>query len=62
MVATGPGDLSTDFKMEVKVGDRVMFGQYAGTEIETKEGKFLIMRENDIYGIFNPECDEPAGK
>jgi len=37
---------------EVKVGDRVLYGKYSGTEITTKEGEeFLIMKEEDILAI-----------
>jgi chaperonin GroES len=46
VVATGPG--TKDDKMEVKVGDTVLYGKYAGTEL-TLEGKdYLIMRQSDI--------------
>jgi len=40
-----------DEPMIVKVGDQVLFGQYAGTEIKLEGKTFLIMRESDIYGI-----------
>ena len=49
MVAAGPG--TNDVKMEVKVGDQVLYGKYAGTEI-TIEGKdYLIMKQGDILAI-----------
>ncbi len=35
----------------VKVGDEVIFGKYAGTEIEIDDEKYLVMREEDIYAI-----------
>ncbi len=38
--------------MIVKEGDTVLYGKYAGTEVELDGGKFLIMRQNDILGIF----------
>jgi len=38
--------------MTVKVGDTVLYGQYAGTEIKMDGKTYLIMREADIYGIF----------
>lgn len=37
--------------MEVKVGDRVIFGKYAGNEIKIDGEEYLIMREEDILGI-----------
>lgn len=49
VVATGPG--KTDEPITVKVGDTVLYGKYAGTDI-TIEGKdYLIMRESDIFAI-----------
>ena len=49
VVAVGPG--TKDEKMEVKVGDSVLYGKYAGTEI-TFEGKdYLIMRQSDIVAV-----------
>ena len=49
VVAAGPG--KQDEPMTVKVGDKVMYGQYSGTEIKLEGKTFLIMRESDIYGI-----------
>ena len=49
VVAVGPG--TSEVKMEVKVGDKVLYGKYAGTEV-TVEGKdYLIMRQSDIFAI-----------
>ncbi len=49
IVAVGPG--KKDEPMTVKVGDNVLYGKYAGTEI-TYEGKnYLIMRESDVVAI-----------
>ena len=54
IVAMGPGkasDSGTIVKMTVKVGDKVLYGKYSGTEV-TVEGKdYLIMRESDILAI-----------
>ncbi len=50
VIATGEG--TKDEKMIVKEGDTVLYGKYAGTEVELDGGKFLIMRQNDILGIF----------
>ena len=49
IVAAGPG--KPDEPMTVKVGDKVLYGQYSGTEIKIGGADFLIMRESDIYGI-----------
>jgi len=54
IVAVGPGRLNEDgdrIKMELKVGDKVIFGKYAGTEITIDGKEFLIMREDDILAI-----------
>ncbi|MEW6482586.1 MAG: co-chaperone GroES, partial [bacterium] len=37
--------------LEVKVGDKVLFGKYSGTEIKIDEDNYLIMREDDVLGI-----------
>lgn len=49
IVATGPG--TKDEKMEVKVGDIVLYGKYAGTEISIDDNDYLIMRQSDILAI-----------
>jgi chaperonin GroES len=50
VIAAGSG--KKDEPMSVKVGDSVLYGQYAGTEIKIDGNTYLIMRESDIYGIF----------
>jgi chaperonin GroES len=50
VVAAGSG--KKDEPMSVKVGESILYGQYAGTEIKIDGKNFLIMRESDIYGIF----------
>jgi chaperonin GroES len=37
--------------MEVKVGDKVLYGKYSGTEVTINGEEYLIMRESDIFGI-----------
>lgn len=49
VVAAGPG--TKDVQMEVKVGDRVLYGKYAGTEITIEGTNHLIMKQNDILAI-----------
>lgn len=55
VVAVGKGKISDDGKLqvlEVKAGDKVLYGKYSGTEITTKEGEeLLIMKEEDILAI-----------
>ena len=49
VVAVGNG--TKDEEMIVKVGDIVLYGKYAGTELEFEGNKYLIMRQNDILAI-----------
>ncbi len=54
IVAVGEGKLQDDGKrltLDVKEGDRVLFGKYAGTEITFDGEEYLIMREEDIIAI-----------
>ncbi|NIA08621.1 MAG: co-chaperone GroES [Nitrospiraceae bacterium] len=37
--------------LDIKAGDRILFGKYAGTEVKVNEEEFLIMREDDVVGI-----------
>ena len=49
VVAVGPG--TADVKMEVKEGDTVLYGKYAGTEINVDGTDYLIMKQSDILAI-----------
>lgn len=49
VIAVGNG--TKDEEMVVKPGDNVLYGKYAGTEIELDNDKFLIMRQSDILAI-----------
>jgi chaperonin GroES len=54
IVAVGKGKLNEDGKvapLDVKVNDRVLFGKYAGTEINIDGEEHLIMREEDVLGV-----------
>ena len=54
VVAVGPGRISDSgnaIKMTVKVGDKVLYGKYSGTEVTVKNEEYLIMKENDIFAI-----------
>jgi len=51
--AAGPGKFENGNlqKLDVKVGDEVLFGKYSGTEVKVGGKEFLVMREEDIMGI-----------
>ena len=49
VVAAGPG--TAEVKMEVKAGDQVLYGKYAGTELTVDGVEYLIMRQTDILAI-----------
>lgn len=49
VVAVGPG--SKDEPMSLQVGDVVLYGKYAGTEVEHEGEKYLIMRQSDVLAI-----------
>ena len=49
IVAVGNG--TSDHKMNVKVGDSVLYGKYSGTELSIGGTDYLIMKESDIFGI-----------
>ncbi|HEY3176407.1 MAG TPA: co-chaperone GroES [Candidatus Polarisedimenticolia bacterium] len=54
VIAVGAGKLDEDGKripLEVKVGDRVLFGKYAGTEIKIDDEEHIILPEHEILGI-----------
>jgi chaperonin GroES len=54
VLAVGPGDRDDKGErvpMEVKVGDKVLFAKYSGTEIKLEGRKLLIMRESDLLAI-----------
>ena len=54
IVAVGDGKIGDDGKrqkLDVKTGDTVLFGKYAGNEIKVNGTEYLIMREDDILGI-----------
>ncbi len=56
VVAAGKGRTTEDGKvlpLEVRVGDKVLFGKYSGTELKLHGEEFLMMKEEDILGIIN---------
>lgn len=56
IVAAGKGRISDDGKilpLEVKIGDKILFGKYSGTELKLNGEELLMMREEDVLGIIN---------
>lgn len=56
VVEVGTGRTSDDGKkmpLEVKKGDRILYGKYSGTEVSIDGTEFLIMRESDIFAVIN---------
>lgn len=54
VIAAGPGRIDDKGKriaMEVKKGDKILFGKYAGSEVKMGDEEYIIMREDDILGI-----------
>ncbi len=64
VIAVGPGARDESGKLiplDVKVGDRVLFGKWSGTEVKIEGEEYLIMKESDILGILEKE-EEKAEK
>lgn len=53
VVAVGPGGMvdGKEVKMEVSVGDQVIYSKYAGTEVKLEEEEYIVCRQNDILAI-----------
>jgi chaperonin GroES len=54
VIAVGTGKVEKDGKrtpLEVKVGDRILFGKYAGTEIKIDDKEHVILREEEVLGV-----------
>ncbi|MGH8536077.1 MAG: co-chaperone GroES [Gammaproteobacteria bacterium] len=54
VVAAGPGKVTDDGKLrplDVKAGDKVLFGKYSGTEVKMNGQDLVVMREDDIMGV-----------
>lgn len=54
VIAAGPGRIDDKGKriaMEVRKGDKILFGKYAGSEVKMGDEEYIIMREDDILGI-----------
>jgi chaperonin GroES len=58
VISAGPGKIMEDGKrspLDVKEGDRVLFGKYAGTEIKIDDEEYVIMREEEILAVLVKE-------
>lgn len=56
VIAVGNGKVGDDGKriaLEIKKGDRILFGKYAGTEVKIEGEEYLIMREDDVLGVID---------
>jgi chaperonin GroES len=56
VISVGPGKIMTDGKrspIDVKAGDRVLFGKYAGMEIKLDDKEYVIMREEELLAVLN---------
>lgn len=54
IIAVGNGktdDAGKKVAMELKVGDKVLYGKYSGTEVKVNDEEYLIMREGDVYAV-----------
>ncbi len=54
VAAVGNGKVGEDgkrIKLEIKKGDRILFGKYSGTEVKIEGEEYLIMREDDVLGV-----------
>ena len=58
VVAVGPGQMTEDGKtlpMNVKVGDVVLFGKYGGYDVEIDNEEYLIIKQDEVYGLITSE-------
>ena len=53
VIAVGPGGIvdGKEVTMQVKVGDKVIYSKYAGTEVKLEDEEFIIVRQNDIVAV-----------
>jgi chaperonin GroES len=56
VIAVGTGKVTDDGKkipLDVKAGDRILFGKYSGSEVKVDDEEYLILREEDVLGILD---------
>ncbi|RLA80921.1 MAG: co-chaperone GroES [Deltaproteobacteria bacterium] len=60
VIAVGPGRVTRKgkrIKVDLKPGDKIVFGKYSGTEVKINKRDYLIMRESEVFGILEEEGD-----
>ena len=65
VVAVGNGKRTEDGKvvpLDVKAGDRILFGKYAGAEIKIDNEEFLILKEEEVLGVVEGKAATASGK
>ena len=65
VVAVGHGKKNEDGKviaLDVKAGDRILFGKYSGAEIKVDDQEYLILREEEVLGIIEGKAASASGK
>jgi chaperonin GroES len=65
VIAAGAGkklDSGERVALDVKAGDRVLFGKYSGTEVKLDDQEYLIMREDDILGVIERASEHSKAK
>jgi chaperonin GroES len=63
VIAVGPGNRDDDgdyIQLDVKAGDRILFGKWSGTEVKLDGEDLLIMKESDILGVLEPAAAAKA--
>ncbi|MDT6942005.1 co-chaperone GroES [Brucella pseudogrignonensis] len=61
VIAVGPGSRNESGQiqaLDVKVGDRILFGKWSGTEIKINSEDLLIMKESDVMGIIEAQAEQ----
>ncbi len=65
VIAVGNGKKTEDGKvipLDVKAGDRILFGKYSGTEIKIEDQEYLILREDEVLGVIEAAKSAAGGK
>jgi chaperonin GroES len=65
VIAVGNGKKTEDGKimpLDVKAGDRILFGKYSGTEIKVESEDYLILREEEVLGVVEGKAAAAGGK
>ena len=65
VIAVGHGRMTEDGKviaLDVKAGDRILFGKYSGAEIKMEDQEYLILREEEVLGILEAKAAAASGK